>query len=156
MKRQLVFIPVAADELGVLVGDPPIENRPAYTVTPDLLAELGYAEAESEDAEYAALILASVAGLAAHGVRLVVVAEVEPSLIEVSEDPANGEVLLLSCPTSSMTAWFAEEPGVDVTDAAAMAHGLTIDLAWDLPQVQDLLQEHELLWNDVVEYRRGA
>ena len=56
MKRQLVFIPIAADELGVLLGDPAVEDRPAYTVTPELLEELGYTEAESEDAEYAALL----------------------------------------------------------------------------------------------------
>jgi hypothetical protein len=156
VKRQLVFIPIAADELGVLVGDPAVEDRPAYTVTPELLDELGYTEADSEDAEYAALVLASVAGLAAHGVRLVVVAEVDPALISASVDPANGGVILRSCPTGAMTAWFADEPGVDVADAAAIARGLSIDLAWDLPQVQELLQEHELLWNDVVEYRRGA
>lgn len=155
MKRQLVFIPIAADELSVLAGEPPMGARPAYTVTPELLTELEYTEAESEDAEYAALVLASVAGLAAHGVRLVVVAEVDPSLIRPSEDPGNGEVWLTACPPTAMTAWFAEEPGVEYADAAAMAQGLTIDQAWDLPQIQELLREHELLWNDVVEYRRG-
>ena len=155
MKRQLVFIPIAADELGVLLGDPAVEDRPAYTVTPELLEELGYTEAESEDAEYAALVLASVAGLAAHGVRLVVVAEVDPALVGPGEDPDNGQIVLTSCPASAIAAWFADEPGTDVADAAAISKGLTIDQAWDLPQVQALLQEHDLLWNDVVEYRRG-
>ena len=56
---------------------------------------------------------------------------------------------------AAITAWFADEPGTDVADAAAISKGLTIDQAWDLPQVQALLQEHDLLWNDVVEYRRG-
>lgn len=156
MKRHLVFIPIAEDELGVLAGDPPVVERSAYTVTPELLAELGYLEAESEDAEYAALILASLAGLTTHGVRLVVVAEVTEDLIGPAEDPANGEVRLSSCPVSSMTAWFCEEEGVDYADAAAIARGLTIDQAWDLPEVQALLQSHELLWNDRVEYRRGT
>ena len=156
MKRQLVFIPIAEGELGVLAGDLPVVNRPAYTVTPELLAELGYLVAESEDAEYAALILASLAGLTTHGVRLVVVAEVTTDLTGRAEDPSNGEVRLSSCPVSAMTAWFAEEEGVDFADAAAIARGLTIDQAWDLPEVQALLQSHELLWNDRVEYRRGT
>lgn len=156
MKRRLVFIPVASDELGVLAGDPPVADRVAYAVTPELLAELDYDESDMEDAEYAALVLASVAGLATHGVRLVVVAEVDPALVTPGDDAANGEVLLSQCPPSAMTAWFADEPGVDVADAAAISKGLTIDQAWDLPQVQVLLNEHDLLWNDVVEYRREA
>lgn len=150
-----MFIPIAAEELGILAGDPAVADRPAYTVTPELLEELEYTEAEAEDAEYAALVLASIAGLSEYGTRLVVVAEVDPALIAASDDPANGRVTLTGCPPSAMTAWFCEEPGVDVADAAAIARGLTIDQAWDLPQVQQLLQEHELLWNDVVEYRRG-
>ena len=43
---------------------------------------------------------------------------------------------------------------LDVTDAAAISKDLSIDQAWDLDQVQDLLNHHDLLWNDVVEYRR--
>lgn len=154
MKRQLVFIPIAEDELGILAGDPKVVDRTAYAVTPELLAELGYHDAESEDAEYAALILASLAGLATHGVRLVVVAEVTQDLIRPADDPSNGEVRLSSCPVSAMTAWFAEGEDVDYAEAAAMARGLTIDQAWDLPEVQVLLQSHDLLWNDRVEYRR--
>lgn len=154
MKRQLVFIPVAADELGALTGEPVLSDRSAHTVTPELLDELGYDASESEDAEYAALVLASVAGLAAHGVRLVIVAEVDPSLVSPGDDVANGQVRLTSVPQPSMTAWFSEEPGTDVADAAAIAKGMTIDQAWEQPQVQELLAEHDLLWNDVVEYRR--
>lgn len=155
MKRQLVFLPIAASEMGVLSGEIAVADRVAYTVTPRLLDELGYGENESEDAEYAALVLASVAALTAHGERLVVVAEVDPALVLPGDDPDNGQIVLTSCPASAVTAWFADEPGTDVADAAAISKGLTIDQAWDLPQVQALLQEHDLLWNDVVEYRRG-
>lgn len=155
MKRQLVFLPIAASEMGVLSGEIAVADRVAYTVTPRLLDELGYGENESEDAEYAALVLASVAALTAHGERLVVVAEVDPALVGPGEDPDNGQIVLTSCPASAITAWFADEPGTDVADAAAISKGLTINQAWDLPQVQALLQEHDLLWNDVVEYRRG-
>ena len=154
MKRQLVFIPISADEAGVLGGDPTLRQRVAYTVTPELLQELGYDESESEDAEYAALVLASLAGLSAHGTRLVVVADVDAAQVRPGDDPANGQVVLDEVPHSWITAWFADEPGTDIADAAAIARGLTIDEAWDLPQVQELLQHHDLLWNDIVEYRR--
>lgn len=154
MKRQLVFIPVAPDELGILAGDPAVVDRVAYTVTDELVAELGYDAKEAEDAEYAALVLASVASLCTYGQRTVVVAEVDQALVREGIDPVNGQVVLASCPVSAMTAWFADEEGTDVADAGAISRGLTIDQAWDLPQVQELLNSHDLLWNDVVEYRR--
>lgn len=154
MNRQLVFVPIAESELDVLGGTPLGGDRRAYAVTPELLAELGYGPAEAEDAEYAALVLASVAGLAAYGVRLVVVAEVDPALLTVGADPANGEVVLAELPTGAITSWFTDEPGTDVTDAAASAKGLSIDECWELREVQTLLNGHDLLWNDVVEFRR--
>ncbi|HMR50591.1 MAG TPA: hypothetical protein PKE40_15175 [Arachnia sp.] len=155
MQRQIVFIPVGSAELGAFDGSPAILNRRAYTVTPDLLTELGYEPSATEDAEYAALVLASVAGLAEFGERTVIVAEVTADLIAPGEDSANGECLLLSCPTAAMTSWFCDAPGVDVTAAARAAKGCSIDQAWEIAEVQELLNAHDLLWNDVAEYRRG-
>lgn len=151
-----MFIPIASTELGMLSGNPPLTQRPAYTVTPELLAELEYRPDEMEDAEHAAMVLASVAGLAAHGERVVLVAEVDAEQLRPGPDPDNGEVLLTRCPPSAMIAWFAEEPGADVADAAAISKGLTIDQAWAQPQVQELLGNHQLLWNDKVEYLGGS
>lgn len=155
MQRQLVFIPVRSSELSIFDGDPAIDNRQAFTVTPDLLDELGYEPSATEDAEYAALVLASVAGLAQFGERTVIVAEVDPGLVAPGEDSANGECLLLSCPTSAMTSWFCDAPGVNLDAAATAAKRRTIDEAWELPEVQGFLGCHDLLWNDVAEYRRG-
>lgn len=140
----------------MLTGEPAVENRSAYAATPELMAELEYTDDEVEDAEHAAMVLASVAGLASYGERVVVVAEVDSSLVQPAEDSANGEVLLSRCPASSMIAWFAEEPGVDVADAAAISKSMTIDMAWGQPQVQALLENHDLLWNDKVEYQKGS
>lgn len=140
----------------MLAGRPAVVDRVAYTVTPELLAELEYGQDEMEDAEHAAMVLASVAGLTVHGERLVVVAEVDEAHVKPGADPANGQVVLSLCPPSAMTAWFAEEPGADVADAAAISKGLTIDQAWAQPQVQDLLENHDLLWNDKVEYKAGS
>lgn len=151
MTRQLVFIPCSRDELAMLSGELPCTQRRAYTVTPDLLHELEYTPDMAEDAEYAALVLASVAGLVSHGERFVIVAEVDPVLIEPGEDSANGECLLTSCPEQAMTAWFEDAPGVQLP---RLPEGSSIDDAWEIDEVQALLAEHDLLWNDVVEYRR--
>jgi hypothetical protein len=54
-----------------------------------------------------------------------------------------------------MTCWFSEAPGFDLSAAAAAAQGLDVDTAWGFEEVQGLLHESDLLWNDVEEYRRG-
>lgn len=136
----------------MLTGEIPVEQRRAFTVTRDLLDELGYTEDMSEDAEYAAMVLASISGLIEFGERVVIVAEVDEAQVEAGEDSANGECLLMHCPPEAMTAWFEDAPGVALPTVPA---GASIDDAWELPEVQALLQEHDLLWNDVVEYRRG-
>lgn len=150
--KQLVFVPVATNELGVLSGEPEMRDRKAFTVTPDLLDELEYTQDMTEDAEYAAMVLASVSGLIDHGVRLVVVADVDSNLVHPGEDSVNGECLLTHCPPSAITSWFCDAPGVELPQLRA---GASIDEAWDTPEVQELLRDHDLLWNDIEEYRRG-
>lgn len=128
-------------------------ERAAHTVTDELLAELNYEASDAEEAEYAALVLASVASLSRYGERLVLVAEVDPSLVVAGADPANGEILLTNCPPSAITAWFSDAEGTGVSEAANAARGLSIDEAWEADAVQRLLHTHDLLWNDRVEYQ---
>ena len=154
MERQLVFIPVAREELDAIQGLRQLRDRPAHRVSPELLEELGYESKDQEDAEYATLVLASVAALAAHGERLVLVAEVDTSFISPGDDLVNGACVVSRVPTAAMTCWFGDADDVDPTDAAAAAKGLDIDVAWDMDEVQQLLHGHDLLWNDVEEYRR--
>ncbi|GAB3821462.1 hypothetical protein GCM10028820_29900 [Tessaracoccus terricola] len=156
MERQLVFVPIRSDELGAITGAVALERRSAHTVTPELLEALEYSTGQLEDAEYAAMVIASVAALSAHGERLVLVAEVPPSQVRPGTDPGNGQVEVLEVRPESVTCWFSEAEGVDYADAAAAAAGLDIDTAWDFPQVQELLHANDMLWNDVEEYRRAA
>lgn len=155
MVGELVFIPIRREELGAIDGSVTLHNRVAYRVTPELLTALDYTPEQREDAEYAALILASVAALAAHGERLVLVADMAPALVSQGRDVDNGECVLGEVPQRSLTCWFSEAPGTDWTAAAAAAQGLDIDTAWGFEEVQDLLSGSDLLWNDVEEYRRG-
>ena len=63
MTKELVFIPIARDELAAIDGSVQLTGRAAHRVTPELLAALGYTAGQEEDAEYAALVLVSVAVL---------------------------------------------------------------------------------------------
>lgn len=151
---QLVFVPLDRTELDAIQGVTQLRDRPAHTVTPELIEDLGFETNQMEDAEYATLVLASIAALSAHGERLVLVAEVNSALISPGEDPANGECVVSRVPQSAMTCWFSDSDEVDPTSAAAAARGLEIDLAWEMDEVQQLLHGHDLLWNDVEEFRR--
>ncbi|MDO5736552.1 MAG: hypothetical protein Q4P15_08760 [Propionibacteriaceae bacterium] len=154
MERQLVFVPVARTELDSIQGETQLRDRPAHRVTPELLDELGFEPGQEEDAEYATLVLASVAALATHGERLVLVAEVDSSFIAPGDDLVNGACVVSRVPQTAMTCWFSDADEVDSGDAAAAAKGLEIDIAWEMDEVQALLHGHDLLWNDVEEYRR--
>lgn len=154
MQRQLVFIPIRRDELDAITGSTVLEHRTAHAVTRELLEALEYGSDQTEDAEYAAMVIASVAALAQHGERLVLVAEVPASQVGPGTDVGNGQVVVAEVPAASITCWFSEADGVDVADAAAAASGLDVDTAWDFPQVQELLHGNDMLWNDVAEYRR--
>ncbi|MDO5092956.1 MAG: hypothetical protein Q4D79_05965 [Propionibacteriaceae bacterium] len=155
MAKELIFIPIARSELGAIDGSLSLTQRSAHRVTSELLAALEYSPEQQEDAEYAALVLASVAALAAFGERLVLVAEVDSTFITPGDDLPNGACIVAKVRPQNMTCWFSEAPGVDSSGAAAAAHGLDIDTAWGFDEVQDLLRESDLLWNDVEEYRRG-
>ena len=155
MSRELVFIPIARDELAAIDGSVQLSDRAAHHVTPELLAALGYRVGQEEDAEYAALVIASVAALTRFGERLVLVAEVDDSLIISGDDLENGACILTRVAPEAMTCWVNEAPGVDASAAAVAVRGLDIDTAWGFDEVQELLRESDLLWNDVEEYRRG-
>ena len=155
MTKELVFIPIARDELAAIDGSVLLTGRAAHHVTPELLAALEYTAGQEEDAEYAALVLDSVAALTRFGERLVLVADVDTSLIASGDDPENGACVLTRIAPEAMTCWFSEAPGVDASAAAIAVRGLDIDTAWGFDEVQELLHESDLLWNDVEEYRRG-
>lgn len=147
MRSQLIFVPVTQAERRGLACGQRLPARRAFMVTPELCAALGYGPEETEDAEYAAMVIASVAGLARFGVRLVVVAEVHEGSLGQVVDAENGEVELEYLSPEQITAFFADDDQTAVESAAAASRDLEIDLAWELPQVQQLLNETDLLWH---------
>ncbi len=140
----LVFVPVTpqllADWAGGAVMGP---GLPGFAATDGLCEAFGVTDAE--EAERVALLVASVAGLAAHGQRLVAVvsAAAEP---RAGGDPDFGEVSLPATGYRSVSALFADEPGAAATAAAAVA-GVPLAEAWEHPAVTVLLSDVDLLWH---------
>lgn len=122
----------------------------AHAVRPELLDAFDYTLDQVEDAEYAALVLASVAALAEHGERTVWCFAADPTQVsdpDPDDQSHNGQVLVSGLRPTQLTAWYTDEPGVVVTEAAAQASGLDLDQAWEQSAVQQLLADHALLWH---------
>lgn len=142
----LVFVPVSPSALadwargGVLPG-----AVRAHAVTPGLRA--AFVPDDEEEAEHIALLVASVAGLRAHGARLVAVAGTGVPLVPAG-DADFGEVEVRDLPFSAVQSLFADEPGAAaLVTAAAQAPAEDLAQAWDAPAVVALLEGADLLWH---------
>lgn len=141
----LVCLPITGTELaawattGVLPGP-----RTAFQPTASLQA--AFAVLDLELAEHVTVLVASVAGLAANGYRLVAVVEAEAEP-RPDADPDFGEVLVNELSFNQVCSLFAEAPHAAAAAAAArVANGMPLALAWDQIEVQQLLGSSELLW----------
>lgn len=163
MERQLTFLPVSRAEAASLASGAAVPGpRPAFAATDALFITQGLAPHDEEEGEYAAMVLASVWGLAHYGERVVLVAELPPGLV-AEPDPDdveadNGGVSVDSVPADAVVSWFDDEPeAADAVRAAAeAARGLSVDEAWDLPPVQALVTGHDLLWHAAGELALAA
>ena len=145
----LLFVPLTPAELAAWAGEGRLDGpRPGFSATAGLRA--AFEASDDEEAEHIALLVASVAGLARHGVRLVAVIE---GAAEPSGDPDFGELRVPESPYSAVQAIFAEEADpATVRPAAAAAAGLELAAAWDDPTVIALLENADLLWHGPVEW----
>lgn len=151
MSNTLIFVPVSQTQAAALLADGFLPERQAFTVTPQLVEMLEYGPDQQEDAEYAAMVIASVAGLSTFGHRLVLVAEVPQESLGLAADPENGEMLVGRLDRQQVVAFFADDPAVDVSAAAQEAAGLGIDDAWNQQAVVELLATSDLLWHGAEE-----
>ncbi|MGC4151553.1 MAG: hypothetical protein QM628_00550 [Propionicimonas sp.] len=148
----LVFLPLSSGQLrtwaaaGILPG-----SYTGYAVTPAMLEAFGVTD--PEDAEYTALSIASVAGLLAHGERVVAV-------LGISVQPGDDEFGAVEVSTPSypqVTALFGEDTDPAQAHAAAITvQGLTLDQAWETAAVRALLYERDLLWYGPAEWESLA
>ncbi|MCC6498623.1 MAG: hypothetical protein IT193_20465 [Propionibacteriaceae bacterium] len=142
----LLFLPVDGAQLaewaaaGVLTG--PLT---AYAVTPGLVA--AFEPADAEEAEHLALLVASIAALAASGARQVAVVEAEARPVAGGATDF-GEVTTGDLRFGAVASLFADEPAAPgLAAAAAAVAGLPLQAAWDHPAVITLLEEADLLWH---------
>lgn len=145
----LLFIPVTAAELAAWAGGGRLDwPRPGFSATAGLRA--AFETDDEEDVEHIALLVASVAGLAVHGVRLVAVAE---GAGEPSGDPDFGELRVPELPYSAVEAVFADDPAEPtLPPATTAARGLSLAQAWEEPAVVALLENADLLWHGAAEW----
>ncbi|MEL4506064.1 hypothetical protein AAEX63_14665 [Luteococcus sp. H138] len=152
MSGVLVFVPCTADQAAILWRDGSLPGCQAFSVTPQLQQTLGYGPADAEDAEYACLVLASVHGLASHGSRLVLVAEVAPATVKPGAETDNGGVRLTGLARNSVRSFFTDQdPQPLLAPALAAVTGLSLDEAWERDEVQALIRDADLLWHSVEE-----
>lgn len=147
MSQILVAVPFQMGGLGQLTQR---RTNPGYAPTEDLKETFDLQSNATDEADRAALVVASVAALSRWGHRRVVTALVRPDQISPGSDEAHGEVVVADLAASQVLAWFADAGEVDDRDAARAAAGLGIDEAWSRPEVASLLT-HELLWHDAAE-----
>ena len=144
----LVFLPLSGGQLHSWAAGGGLPGRhTGHAATPAMTEAFGVTD--PEDAEYTALSVASVAGLIAHGERVVAVLAIgyRPT------DDEFGAVELTDPAYDAVTALFGED--TNPAQAAAVAvtvQGLSLGDAWELDAVQALLTERDLLWYGPTEW----
>ena len=145
MDDVLVCIPARRDDPKALFAGPVA----AITANEALHATLDYSPDRAEEAEYAALVLASVWALTKYGERFVVTAEVAAAQVGDGDEAGNGGVSVTGLRRDQLVAWFDDQ--TDAAAAAGSVQGLSLDEAWEHDSVAAVL-EHELLWHTIDEW----
>lgn len=144
----LVFLPLSGGQLRTWAATGTLPGaHTGYAATPAMLEAFGVTD--PEDAEYTALSIASVAGLLAHGERVVAV-------LGISTQPGDdefGAVEVVAPSFTQVTALFGEDTDPAQAQATAITvEGMTLDQAWESPAVQALLYGRDLLWYGPAEW----
>ena len=149
---QMVFVPVSRAEAsalrasGVLGGE-----RAGYAASPSLLRAHDYDESTLEDAEFAALSYAAVSLVrAADGdpLRLVLAAELSAAQVVLDPDSWYGLVSVREVGWRDVRALFSDQSsaGAALQAARRAAADRPLEEALEVPEVELLLEEHDLLW----------
>lgn len=154
MAKEFVCVPVSEDQLRRLRAGEELRELQVFRVDDHLLAAFGLTVADDEEADRAAMLLASLWALSRHGRRLVLTAFVSPQLVGDAAESANGGAAVQRLRPRDVEAVFADERSAD--DAIRRAResvrrDSSLDEIWDQPCIQDLLNSHELLWHTLDE-----
>ena len=148
----LVFVPITPAGLTdwASVG---VRDVHGFAATEAFLESFGLPASDIEDTDLTLLEVAGIAGLLAHGVRLVAVCQTDA----VGATPAEfGAVVADRVRWSSVESLFTDDAaGAAAASATAKAVG-TMELAdaWEADEVTNLLRTTELLWHGSSEWER--
>lgn len=154
--RMMIFVPLDRDTALRLRASGSSDRRwVGYAATRALINAHGYRADEQEDADYAAQLYASIAGLAdsSDDRRLVVAADVPVAALgDHREDADYGAVAVGGLDWADVTAVFVDEDAAGAAvRSARQAIGEQPDAGlagWvELPAVRALTDAHELLWH---------
>lgn len=145
--KPLVFLAVDPARVPALRDQGTVPQGLAFAATPELTEHFDYGEGSEEDADYAAQVFASLAGLAAGWDRCVLAIAV-PRLPNSAGEVSHGEVGQPAFGWTDVQAIFVDEPAaLPLTRAyAEQARGRDIADLWADPATDALLAEHDLLW----------
>ena len=155
----IVYLPATPAEAVRLRDGGDLPGRRGYAVTPALLEAAGFSPREAEDAGYTALCHAGVQAVldrAAEPVERRLIIAAEPDSIKDLADP-DGVVEIGGQRWRDGLALYADEPdaAAAVRQAAAVVEpGESVADAVARPEVDALLQDHDLLWYDPTELDR--
>lgn len=154
-ERVLVCVPVDAGEAGRIAEGHTLPGPvQAFTANDALLDAFGLQPSDDEQAEYAVLLLAGLYGLIRYGARLVLTALVDPQTLTEGEEADNGGVALSELAAGSVEAWFSDEDDVLLPELREAVSGLSLDDAWDTPEITALHADHDLAWHSITELPR--
>jgi hypothetical protein len=158
--KMMIFIPLSRQDAETARQDGARDgDLGAFAATAQLMAAHDYRSDEREDADYAAQLYASLAGLAAFedDRRLVLAADVPIARVHDATDELDyGAIRVGGLTWSDVTAVFVDEP--EAVEAVQSARKAIRDLATatsrprleqilQLAEVTALTEAHELLWH---------
>lgn len=152
MATTLVLVPVARELVGRAdVFDPDAEMF-AIAANEQLHQTFELGPDEGEQAEYAALSLASLWGALHLGNHVVLSLQANPAQLRpASTEVGNGAVLVQGPSRKHAVAWFDCDVPLDPDTAAGLADA-DLDQAWDDERVQRWFANREFIWHDIEEW----
>jgi hypothetical protein len=140
----VVMVPVSHDQLAGLREKPLDGPVTGFAVTAALCDTFGLTDADDEEADRTALLLAGLRSLMSYGRRIAVVVEASP----VDDGDPLGEVTVPGVSWKDVSAFFADagEAAPAAAAASRAVAGLGLEAAWDTDEAQALMAEYDLLW----------
>ena len=149
MDKEFVCVPVSFNQAQRLASGHDEHDLQVFRVEDQLRDAFGLAHCEDEEADRAAMLLASLWALTRYGRRIVLTAMVDPELRGDGEETHNGGAYLETLKRPNVEALFTDEPQANDQVRLIASRGLghsALDEIWELAEVQHLLINHELLW----------